>query len=508
MKRIISLCIVCLLTMGLFATLPVSAAAGLSVTASSADVTVGQNVTVTLKYDGGGQPIGGVDGSLTYDTNVFSYVSFSGNDVQVNGGAGKMRFIYTPSTAQAPTALTITFTFKSDAPGACNFVAATTEFFNDNDYSSLGSPGGNVTVTASNPTLSGNADLKSLVPSKGTLSPKFSPDVTEYKISVNNSVTSLTLSAIPDHSGAKTSISGKNALEVGKNTRVITVTAPNGTTKKYTVVITRAAAPSTTSGTASTQPTGTKPTIPTPPEDALEVEVNGKLLTILDTQASADLPVGFTWSNVTVNLVEVPAAINRETGMTLLYLVGEDKADNDFYIYSAQTNTLTRYRRMNVENNAYLLYDLPADQPAPAGATKGKLAYGNHYVTAYVYEDAALNDFYVVWAAPVGGEAGWYTYDKKEETLQRYHATPGGVNVTAPTSTNPTKTTRPSKATTAHVAAGKNGGFSLSNLLKEPRNLIMFGGVTLVGLVVLIVIILLIVSIGRNKKGKHRKGKH
>ena len=507
MKRILSLCIVCLLTMGLFAALPVSAAAGLSVTASSADVTVGQQVTVTLKYDGSGQPIGGVDGSLTYDTNVFSYVSFSGTDVQVNGGAGKMRFIYTPTTAQAPTALTITFTFKSDAPGACNFVAATTEFFNDNDYSSLGSPGGNVTVTASNPTLSGNADLKSLVPSKGTLSPKFSPAVTEYTISVNHSVTSLTLSAIPDHSAAKTSISGKNALEVGKNTRVITVTAPNGTTKKYTVVITRAAAPSTTSGTASTQPSGTKPTVPTPPEDALEVEVNGKLLTILDTQASADLPAGFTWSNVTVNMVEVPAAINRETGMTLLYLVGEDKVDDDFYIYNAQTNTLTRYRQMNVENNAYVLYDLPADQPAPAGVSKGSLAYGNHFVTAYVYEDAALSDFYIVWAAPVGGEAGWYTYDKKEETLQRYHATPGG-NVTAPTtSTKPQKTTRPNQ-TTAAVAADKSGGFSLSALLKEPRNLIVFGGIAVMGLIVLIVIILLIKAIGRNKKGKHRKGKH
>lgn len=500
MKRLISILAALLLTAGLFAALPVSAAAGLAVTASSTAVTVGQNVTITLKYDGDGQPIGGVDGTLTYDTGVFSYVSFTGTDVQVNGGAGKMRFIYTPTTAQAPTSLTVTFTFKADAPGACSFVAATTEFFNDNDYSALGAPGGSVTVTASNPTLSDNANLKSLVPSKGTLTPKFSPDVTEYKISVNNSVTSLTLSAVPEHSSAKTSISGKNALAVGKNTRVVTVTAPNGTTKKYTVVITRAAAPSTTATSGTNTPTATNPTTPAPSEDALDVRVDGKTLTILDTQASADLPDGFKWGDVTVNLVEVPAAINADTGMTLLYLTGADKTDDGFYIYDQEADLFTRYRPLDTAVNRYLIYDLPADQPAPAGTVKGKMVYTNHYVTAYVYEDAALGDYYVLWAAPVGGEAGWYTYDKKEGTLQRYHATPdGGEQVILPTTTTKGRVTVKADAD----ADAKAGDFSLGSFFAKYRRVFIIGGIALGGAFVLALLVILLIALSKRNRGKH-----
>ena len=63
MKRLVSLFSVCLLMMSLLCCLPVRAAAGLTVTASATTVTVGQNVTVTLKYNGDGNPIGGVIGT-------------------------------------------------------------------------------------------------------------------------------------------------------------------------------------------------------------------------------------------------------------------------------------------------------------------------------------------------------------------------------------------------------------------------------------------------------------
>ena len=493
MKRLTSLLIACLLMMGLLCSLPVSAAGSLSVTASASTVTVGQNVTVTLKYDGGDQTIGGIDGSLLFDTNVFSYVSFTGTDVQVNGGAGKMRFIFTPSGAEAPQSVTIAFTFKAEAPGGCDFAASTTEFVNDTDYASLGAPTGKVSVTASNPTLSGNADLKSLVPSKGTLSPKFSPNVTEYKISVAHSVTSLSLSVTTDHSDAKTSISGKNALQVGKNTRVITVTAPNGTTKKYTVVITRATAPSTTTGT---NPPTTGTTLPQPPDDALEVSVNGKPMTILDTQAAVDLPAGFKWSNRTINLVEVPAAVNEKTGMTLLYLVSEDKTEDGFYIYDTATDAFAKFRLLKAPESDYLLYDLPSGK-APAGTVKGTLVYEGGTVSAFVYEDRALADFCILWAAPAEGEAGWYTYDKKEGTLQRYHATPSESEGVVTTPTAPQKPTA-----NADGEAEEKEALTLGAFFGTYRQPLLIALVVVAGIAVVIIVILM-VSAGGRKKGKH-----
>lgn len=498
MKRLICIFSVCLLMASMLCTLSVSAAGSLSVTASATNVTVGQNVTVTLTYDGGGQAIGGITGYLQYDTDIFSYVSFSGKDVEIGDPSGVIKYVYSPSGVSAPTTATISFTFKALIPGGGSFtVTKTEEFANDTNYDSLGEPTGSVTVTANNPTLSGNADLKSLIPSKGTLNPKFDPNVTNYTITVYNVVTSISLDAKAAE-GKVTSISGKNALEVGKNTRVVTVTAPNGDTKKYTVVITRLEAPSTTGGT--NRPTGT--TAPLPPDDALEVSVGGKPMTILDTQAPADLPEGFAWGNVTVNLVEVPAAIHEQTGMTLLYLVSEDKQADGFYIYDAAADSFAKFRMLNVADRDWLLYDLPSGK-AFAGTVIGTLVYDGGTVSVFAYEDAALSDFCILWAAPMDGEAGWYTYDKKEGTLQRHHTAPiGGEGTTTPSSTQKPDTTPDEDTDKPDKEA-----FSMGAFLENYRKPILIGIIALCGVAVVVILILVIAGGGR-KKGKHRKGKH
>ena len=89
--------------------------------------------------------------------------------------------------------------------------------------------------------LSANADLASLKASAGTLSPVFSPEITSYTITVPNSVDHVYLNPKPQESGARVADSGSGAwpLPVGTTTRVITVTAPNGNIKQYTVSIIR-----------------------------------------------------------------------------------------------------------------------------------------------------------------------------------------------------------------------------------------------------------------------------
>ena len=490
MKRFVSLLMICLLMMGLLCSIPVSADGTLSVKASQSTVTVDESVTVKVTYKGGNQPIGAVIGTLEYDTKTFAYSSFSGSGVEVSGNAGVVKYVYYASGAEAPDSVTISFTFKAVAPGSCDFTAKTEEFANDTDYSSLGSPSKSVTVTASNPTLSGNADLKSLVPSKGTLRPKFDPAVTEYSILVYNSVTSISLSAVAAE-GKVTNISGKNALEEGKNVRVITVTAPNGTTKKYTVTITREEAPSTTTG-EDTDTTHTTTTLPQPPDDALEVSVDGKPMTIMDTQAAVDLPDNFSWSNITVNLVEVPAAIHSDTGLTLLYLIGEEEEDKGFYIYDVEEDSFARYRPLAVKQGDYLLYDLPSGQ-APYGTIANLLEYEGGTVTAYFYRDTALGDFCVVWAAPLEGVADWYTYDRREGTLQRYHVPTMQESVT--TTQAPTTTTN---RTTSIQKPSTSDGF-----LQNYRQPLLIGFVAIAVIAAVTIIVVLILSANGRKNSKH-----
>ncbi|WP_213413470.1 S-layer homology domain-containing protein [Xylanibacillus composti] len=103
--------------------------------------------------------------------------------------------------------------------------------------------------------LSNNADLSGLTLSNGELSPAFAALETSYTAGVRNGVRSLTVTAAlaDGNASAKVSVndgaavalasgtaSGELALNVGVNTISIAVTAEDGTSKTYTIEVTRA----------------------------------------------------------------------------------------------------------------------------------------------------------------------------------------------------------------------------------------------------------------------------
>ena len=97
-------------------------------------------------------------------------------------------------------------------------------------------------VDAACATLSDNTDLTSLSLSSGTLSPGFNAATTSYTANVVDTVTAVDVTATA-HPGAGVVIGGGAALHTGSNTVTALVTTADGTTKTYTVTVTRAAAP-------------------------------------------------------------------------------------------------------------------------------------------------------------------------------------------------------------------------------------------------------------------------
>lgn len=82
------------------------------------------------------------------------------------------------------------------------------------------------------PQASSEATLQRLQPSQGTLTPEFSPDVTEYQMTVPFSVTEISYE-LQACEGAKYSVNRKNLGAGGSDTRFeITVTAADGRTKR------------------------------------------------------------------------------------------------------------------------------------------------------------------------------------------------------------------------------------------------------------------------------------
>ena len=93
---------------------------------------------------------------------------------------------------------------------------------------------------------SGVNTLSNLTISTGTLSPAFSSDVTKYNVKLDNSISSLSINATVTDSKSKF-VSGFGprsvALKEGVNQVQIKVKSEKGTTKIYTINVTRGAAP-------------------------------------------------------------------------------------------------------------------------------------------------------------------------------------------------------------------------------------------------------------------------
>ncbi|MDQ1911337.1 cadherin-like beta sandwich domain-containing protein [Paenibacillus sp. GD4] len=102
------------------------------------------------------------------------------------------------------------------------------------------------------PALSGNTDLTAISLSAGTLAPVFNANTTNYTATVSNATNSVTVTGVVYDSNSTLKVNGiytasgyasaPISLNVGSNTVTLNVYAQNGSTKDYTVVITREAA--------------------------------------------------------------------------------------------------------------------------------------------------------------------------------------------------------------------------------------------------------------------------
>jgi len=108
---------------------------------------------------------------------------------------------------------------------------------------------------------SSNAALAGLSLSAAGLSPAFDPTVTAYTLAVANSVATLTVMPTLADTGASVKVNGSVvasgtgssaiALAAGSNTVSVVATAADGSTRTYTVVVTRAAASVSTDASLS-----------------------------------------------------------------------------------------------------------------------------------------------------------------------------------------------------------------------------------------------------------------
>lgn len=390
-------------------------AEGVSLGLSASTVNVGGSVTATVSCPSGY----GVDVILSVDNTA---VLSGGNDtvVVIGDAAGQPNSASVTFSAVGAGTCTITATVRSagdadgnpvDFGGASAAVTVNNTAQQPTDTNTGSNTGSNTDGTTdgsstAQTTQSSDNTLKSIVLSNGSLSPAFSPKTKNYTATVDNSVTSLSISATPTDQTAKvTSVSGNDNLQVGENTITITVKAENGVTAKYTIVVTRRDA--------------TDPENSEAQEEKKSYEINGSNWGISTEITEEEVLQDFTLSSILIDNLEYPCLSFNNGSLDLIKMVSEDGLNTGFFVYDKDQGAIYPFAKISGEEH-YVIILMPDVADVPSDYAEVTLAIeGKADVTAYQKAD---DELYLIYCINDRGEKGWYQYDPVEETYIRYVA--------------------------------------------------------------------------------------
>lgn len=478
MKKWFALLLACLLLV--IAIPPVSAASvTASVKAGSGTVKVGNTVTVTVTHTANTN-VAAFDATVNYDAAVLEYVSASG--ASVSGGAGVLKVSYFATAAPSGKSHSFTLTFKAKATGSSK-VSVSSTGISDWNLNSLGSASASTTVSVQNPSLSNNANLTELYVSSGSLSPAFSSKVTSYNITIPYSVTVLTVSAVTADKNAKVEVTGSKNMQVGKNTRVVKVTAPDGTVKSYTLNITRQ------ENTGAATDTEKEPTA-----DASKVTVGEETRYIASDLKGIPLPTGYEQVELTVNDVKFPSVQDKSRAIVLLYLFNEQKSAGEFFVYDTGSMTFSPFASVNMQAGTYAFLTPDNTVTVPEGFTQTFITVNQKTVVAWSFPGQTEPEQYLVYALSPNGNKGLYRYDSVEGTFLRY------VADTAVEPSEPDEDLTEEPVPTGFIDKVKQTVSGWAERLGKGRMIAIAAGagLLLVGLIVLIVLL-----VNRPKDYKH-----
>ena len=509
---LLTLCI-CLMTPQMHA----KAASGKTTIAVSAgSLNIGQTVTVTAKALSASGDSAYANMVLTYDAGILEFVSCNAT---YGGGGGS---ISVASDSFSVTLKAISAGKASISLSATDGVIYGTEEELDSMAGSstsvtvkneaAGSNTGNNNNTGSNTNtaaLSADNSLKALTISPGTLSPAFKGSTTKYTATVDNSVTSIAVSATPVNEKATIeSVTGNTNLAVGANVVQIVVKAENGTTATYKITVTRQDAGTTGSETTTTggengddgnvdseTPEDTEEVDTTEtPVSAADVVINNTTYHIADNFTEEQIPSDFTEATVNFRGAECRGLTFNKGTISLIYLETDnvDATTGRFFIYDETRDVVYDFMKFTAGESSYAIPLLaPLDSVLPESYVQVSLQMPeNTVMTAYqlpAEDGEEASDFYIFYGVNQDGTEGWYQYDAAEGTYQRVN---GNITETADSSSD-------------DLAALQSEYDELSKKYKDAksfsRNMI---AVLIFVLAIAVVIILNIVLFGRKKKGK------
>ena len=395
-KIALSVLLVCAMLLCL---VQVSLAAGISVSAGQGSVSVGKTVAFSITVPSGSE-------AWTYSVSWSGNLTLESGDTAPMGFEGDSRTNQLVFRANSTGTGTVSISAGSyciagvdyDASGSASVSIVAADKPDDSEPAPAPTPSGG-SSTDNNPgvSLSGNNALSALTVSAGTLTPAFDPAITEYTLSLPSQSDRLTITANPSDSRATVQGDGDISLQDGETSLSVVVTAEDGSAKTYTITVQVAQAPT------------------------LFLDYNGQRLGVVKDVSQVTPPAGFAPAEpITYSGDTLPIWTDVSGKRTLVYLLDEKTSAQGFYLFSQTTGVQSPYLPILCGSVTYIYTDIPKELSSVPGLTPATVKAFGQTLNGWTYNDASLKDFSVLYLMDDAGSYGYYTYDSRAETLQRF----------------------------------------------------------------------------------------
>lgn len=380
----------------MFILFPIKVSALSTSCSSSGTVTLNNTITVTVTGSNDSEVMW--DTSMTHDSSKLQYI-----------GGTSQRSI----SDDFKTSITYTYQFKAIGVGSSsvNTNSSASDYYGAKTYSTstcdisvvapASSSNSNVSSSNSSSTSSNddienkNSDnsLKSLSIEGADLIPKFDKDTLEYNVELSNDTKKIKINA--EVNDDKSSISGIGEREVkeGQNKIEIVVTAENGATRTYII------------------------NAYVKEKDPVIIKISSKNYTVLRKLDGIKMPKNFELSKLKIGDDEVQSYYNKKLNLNLVALKN-DVGDINLYIYDNDSYTI--YSTISSNDLELIIVELDKNTKVPNNYKNTSFKYNDIEVQGYAFKENS--DFKLIYAVNTyDGKKGFYLYDIKQKTLQRYY---------------------------------------------------------------------------------------
>lgn len=357
-----------------------SNSATINVTSSKENVSVGDTVTATVTINSD-TPIGYYSYTLDYNPNKLKLLSASSYIVNSPNDSNTKK-------------IKKDFKLKVTNEGTSKISVKSYAITSFSDEKKINVKVNPVTISTEGliSTYSDNNYLSSLKVDNYKLSPSFNKKTLNYKLSLNSDVDKINISATPESDKASITGTGEISVLEGENKIDIVVTSESGDARTYTILAT------------------------VKDENPIKVTINNKAYTLVKNTSALDIPDGYKTVKIKIDDKEIGALYSDITKYTLVGLKDED-GNIGLYIYDNNSETYTPYNEIVFNKLSFLPLET-------SEKLEGYELYNEtiNKVDVECYKSTSDSDYCIIYGMNLNnGEKGWYSYNKKENTIQKYN---------------------------------------------------------------------------------------